>query len=181
VRRFFSEEFLAEPLLPQAPEIFLMRLSHDKTMLLVVTLLPVALFAVDALGDSSSPPKTTVVSPEGHRVTLVVGAVRHMPLSQSPSAAGNSEQTNVLEYGRLVRGRVQAVDPAARLLVIADTAIPLPVNTEFDSRIQGGLNGIEVGDRIEVHGIANAAAGTAMVTRIAKGNVLHSNVQDDLL
>jgi hypothetical protein len=158
-----------------------MRLSHDKISLLVVTLLPVALFAVGSWGDSSSPPKATVVSPEGHRVTLVVDAVRHMPLSQSPSAPSNREQTHVLEYGRLVRGRVQSVDRAARLLVIADTAVPLPPNTEFDSRIQGGLNGIEVDDRIEVHGIANAATGTAIVTRIAKGDISHSNVQDDLL
>jgi len=110
-----------------------------------------------------------------------VAAVHPMPLSQSPSAAGNSEQTSVLEHGRLVRGRVQSVDLAARRLVIADTVVPLPANTEFDSRIQGGLKGIEVGDRIDVHGIANAATGTAMVTRIAKGDVLHSNVQNDLL
>jgi len=158
-----------------------MRLSYDKTSLLVVALLPVVLFAVGGWGDSSSPPKATVVSPEGHRVTLVVAAVHPMPLSQSPSAAGNSEQTSVLEHGRLVRGRVQSVDLAARRLVIADTVVPLPANTEFDSRIQGGLKGIEVGDRIDVHGIANAATGTAMVTRIAKGDVLHSNVQNDLL
>jgi len=158
-----------------------MRLSRDTISLLMVTLLPVALFAVVGWGDSSSPPKVTVVSPEGNRVILVVDAVRHMPLFQSPSAPSNSEQTHVLEYGRLLRGRVQSVDPAARMLVVADTAVPLPPNTEFDSRIQGGLNGIKVGERIEVHGIANAAAGTAIATRIAKGDISHSSVQDDLL
>jgi hypothetical protein len=80
---------------------------------------------------------------------------------------GNARAVRI-EQGHLLSGTVQSVDAATGTLTVAGQRVRIDDDTSFDDRIAGGgLAGLVVGERIEVHGFTGSD-GRARATRIEK-------------
>jgi hypothetical protein len=76
----------------------------------------------------------------------------------------------LIEQHRLLQGTVQSVNAAAGTITVAGQAVKVDDDTSFDDSIaRGSLDGIKVGDRVEVHGFASSS-GQARATRIEKAD-----------
>jgi mono/diheme cytochrome c family protein len=77
-------------------------------------------------------------------------------------------RARVIEQHRLLQGAVQSVNVANGTIAVAGQVVKVDDDTSFDDSIVGGsLDGIKVGDRLEVHGFASSS-GLARATRIEK-------------
>jgi hypothetical protein len=76
----------------------------------------------------------------------------------------------LIEQHRLLQGTVQSVNAAAGTITVAGQVVKVDDDTSFDDSIaRGSLDGIKVGDRVEVHGFASSS-GQARATRIEKAD-----------
>ena len=76
----------------------------------------------------------------------------------------------LIEQHRLLQGTVQSVNAAAGTITVAGQVVKVDDDTSFDeSIVRGSLDGIKVGDRVEVHGFASSS-GQARATRIEKAD-----------
>jgi len=76
----------------------------------------------------------------------------------------------LIEQHRLLQGTVQSVNAAAGTITVAGQVVKVDDDTSFDEAIvRGSLDGIKVGDRVEVHGFASSS-GQARATRIEKAD-----------
>lgn len=116
------------------------------------------------------------VSKEGRSSSadaLKVGEV--VRIEASVDSQGRASAKSV-EQGRLVQGTVQAVDVAAGTLTIGGVIVSIDGDTLFDDSIPGAsLAGINVGDRIEVHGFAGATG--ARATRVEKADAGDTEIE----
>ncbi len=85
---------------------------------------------------------------------LKVGQVVH--IDATVDSQGHATATTIAE-NRLVQGTVTAVDLVNNTLTVAGQTIQVDGNTSFDPSVPGGaLSGIQVNDRVEVHGFVGA-------------------------
>ena len=76
----------------------------------------------------------------------------------------------LIEQHRLLQGTVQSVNAATGTITVAGQVVKVDDDTSFDdSIVRGSLDGINVGDRVEVHGFASSS-GQARATRIEKAD-----------
>ena len=76
----------------------------------------------------------------------------------------------LIEQHRLLQGTVQSVSAATGTITVAGQVVKVDDDTSFDDAIrQGSVEGIAVGDRIEVHGFSGSD-GQARATRIEKAD-----------
>jgi len=76
----------------------------------------------------------------------------------------------LIEQHRLLQGTVQSVNAATGTITVAGQVVKIDDDTSFDdSIVRGSLDGIKVGDRIEVHGFSSSD-GQARATRIEKAD-----------
>jgi hypothetical protein len=76
----------------------------------------------------------------------------------------------LIEQHRLLQGTVQSVNAANGTITVAGQVVKIDDDTSFDDAIrQGSVEGIAVGDRIEVHGFSGSD-GQARATRIEKAD-----------
>ena len=76
----------------------------------------------------------------------------------------------LIEQHRLLQGTVQSVNAATGTITVAGQVVKIDDDTSFDDAIrQGSVEGIAVGDRIEVHGFSSSD-GQARATRIEKAD-----------
>lgn len=107
------------------------------------------------------------VSKEGKVATQNELKAGEVVTLRAETGADGVPHAKTIEQGRLVQGTVTLVDTVASTLTIAGILVQVTPETLFDPAITGGLAGIAVGDRIEVHGFAGTN-GTATATRIEK-------------
>jgi len=79
-------------------------------------------------------------------------------------AAGTGSAAEI-RYGSEILGPVDAVDVAGGRLTVLGATVAVKPATVFDERL-AGLAALRVGDRVEVYGFYNAAAGSYTATRI---------------
>lgn len=96
---------------------------------------------------------------------------------RAETGADGVPHAKAIEQSRLVQGPVTAIDTANNTLTIAGTVVTVTADTVFDAAITGGLAGIAVGDRIEVHGFVGATSGTATATRIEKADPADTEIE----
>jgi len=93
---------------------------------------------------------------DGHTVMLK-GAVQD---------GGTRGTANSIEYHAAALGPVESVEPAQQRAIVLGQTVVVNADTAYDSRIAtGGLDGIEVGMRLQVSGFLNAN-GQIVATRI---------------
>ena len=81
-------------------------------------------------------------------------------------ASASSARAHVIRFGEWVRGPVESVDVAAGSFVVLGQKVLVRDTTVFDLSITGKLNGIDVGDVVEVHGLFDSAQGAVLASRI---------------
>ena len=76
----------------------------------------------------------------------------------------------LIEQHRLLQGTVQSVNAANGTITVAGQVVKVDDDTSFDDSIlRSSLDGVKVGDRIEVHGFSSSD-GQARATRIEKAD-----------
>lgn len=120
---------------------------------------------------------SATVSKEGKNATQTDLKTGEVITLRAETGADGVPHAKAIEQSRLVQGAVTAIDTANNTLTIAGTVISVTPSTVFDAAITGGLAGIAVGDRIEVHGFANATSGTATATRIEKADPADTEIE----
>ncbi len=79
-------------------------------------------------------------------------------------------RARLIEQRRLLQGAVQVVSVANGTITVAGQVVKVDDDTSFDDSIaRGSIDGINVGDRLEVHGFASSS-GQARATRIEKAD-----------
>ncbi|RPI12950.1 MAG: cytochrome c [Lysobacterales bacterium] len=77
----------------------------------------------------------------------------------------------------LLRGRIEAIDAPAGTVTVAGQVVHVGDDTSFDDSIVGGaLDGLAVGERLEVHGYAGSS-GQARATRIEKDDAAELEIE----
>ncbi len=120
---------------------------------------------------------SATVSKEGKSSTQTDLKTGEVITLRAEKGADGVNRAKAIEQSRLVQGPVTAIDTTNDTLTIAGTVISVTASTVFDAGITGGLDGIAVGDRIEVHGFAGAATGTATATRIEKADAADTEIE----
>jgi len=120
---------------------------------------------------------SATVSKEGKSSTQTDLKTGEVVTLRAEKGADGVNRAKAIEQSRLVQGAVTAIDTTNDTLTIAGTVISVTASTVFDAGITGGLDGIAVGDRIEVHGFAGATTGTATATRIEKSDPADTEIE----
>jgi hypothetical protein len=71
-----------------------------------------------------------------------------------------------IAYGSEMQGPISAIDTAAATLTVLGQTIAVTSSTVFDESIAGGLDGLSVGQVVEVYGLFDAAGNRVVATRL---------------
>jgi len=108
----------------------------------------------------------TVDDRPGTESELRVGQV--VRIEATLDASGTSATAKSVTYDDDVEGPVQSIDLAASRLVVLGQSVRVDAATSFgDSIVPSGLEGLRIGDRVEVSGLA-ASSGEILATRIER-------------
>ena len=89
---------------------------------------------------------------------------------------GGARARNI-EQHRLLQGTVQSVDMASGTFTVAGQVVRVDDDTSYDDSIGlGSLEGVAVGDRIEVHGFSGSG-GQAWATRVERADATEIEVE----
>jgi len=81
-------------------------------------------------------------------------------------ASAASARASAVRFGGRVTGPVSAVDTAAGTLTVLGQVVDVTTTTVFDDSLAGGPAALVTGAVVEVHGLADAATGHVIATRI---------------
>ncbi len=121
--------------------------------------------------------ESATVSKEGKTASQTDLKAGEIITLRAETGADGVPRAKSIEQSRLVQGSVTAIDAAGNTLTIAGIVITVTDTTVFDAGISGGLAGIAVGDRIEVHGFVGATSGAATATRIEKADPAETEIE----
>jgi hypothetical protein len=108
----------------------------------------------------------TVDDRPGTESELRVGQV--VRIAATLDTSGTSGTATSVTYDDDVEGPVQSIDLAASRLVVLGQSVRVGASTSFgDSIVPRGLDGLRVGDRVEVSGLADSG-GEILATRIER-------------
>lgn len=100
--------------------------------------------------------------------TLAELRVGHVVRVEAQVDDNGGASARLIEQHRLMQGTVQAVNLAAGTITVAGQVVRVDDDTSFDdSMARASLDGIAVGDRVEIHGFSGSS-GQARATRIEK-------------
>lgn len=86
--------------------------------------------------------------------------------SAAVDASTATARASAVRFGSQVTGPVSAVDTVASTLTVLGQVVDITTTTVFDDSLAGGLSAVATGAVVEVHGLADAATGHLVATRV---------------
>ena len=125
---------------------------------------------VNGVHYSTSGASITIDDQPGTESDLKVGQV--VRIEATLDASGTTGAAKRVAFEDDVEGPLQTIDRAASRLVVLGQAVQVSAATSFgDSIVPRGIDGLRIGDRLEVSGLANAG-GVIAATRIERKSVV---------
>jgi len=125
---------------------------------------------VNGVHYSTSGATITIDGQPGTESALKVGQV--VRIEATLDASGTAGVASSVVFDDDVEGPVQAIDLAASRVVVLGQSVQVSAATSFsDSVVPRGLDGLRLGDRVEVSGFASAG-GVIAATRIERKNAV---------
>ena len=84
----------------------------------------------------------------------------------SVDASASTARAAAVRYGSLVLGPVASVDAGANTVTVLGQVVDITTSTVFSDTLAAGLSAVVAGAVIEVHGLADAATGHIVATRV---------------